>query len=872
MSKRLISVLAAIPLVVFVLTAAFTPGNAPTDSRAPTWRDRNLVKAALGDRELEKMDEVMARLNWFYGQRMAPGNRIPELARAAAVRHARLLPAVSGDGEALSGPAKEAGAASAWQSLGPQPIVQVPEYSDPSNGGTYGAGFNLGSGRVTTLAVHPRNPNIAYMGAADGGVWKTTDGGATWSPIGDGVFETLSIGAIALQRRNPAVVFVGTGEANTSSDAYWGGGIYKSSDGGATFQKVGGGQFDRATVFTIATFPRSTRMVFAATNRGLFRSEDGGTNWSLVLAPGGDADRLGNFITDVVTLSRSSAKHLLAAVGWRAGDPNNGLWESTDSGDTWTNITAAASAAGFTQQPRIGRVSLASLRGHAGLLYAVVQDAVLLNTTGGVPTALDGVYKSETGPAGPWVKVATSAQFAADPNSAMSPAKIGPGYQPGIQSWYNQYVRIDPADPNHVIVGLEEIYDTDDGGLTWHTIGRYWNFCISDSEPNCGLDPEEHPTTHPDQHAAAFGIDRANGQPILYVGSDGGVWSQSNPPPAFNNDDWSNLNQNIDTAQFYFTEGSSGPNSVIYGGTQDNGSLKLDGGQWVMAFGGDGGDVAVEPGNPNNTYEEYVYLSMSKSNDGGHSWRSIDTPDSGSSATARFIAPFDLDPLNDQHIVALGRHVWESFEGIKTRSSDWDDHCDSTGLTECDNGAGHVGTALAVRGDVIYSGWCGPCNPAPDPTDPSGTGFSRGLATNSGGIWRQRLANGLPNRYITSVTIDPANRQHIFVTLSGFSRRWVPYAGTGHVFESFDSGKNFTDISGNLPDGPANDTVLHNGRLIVGTDVGVFELTSPSTDTWSRLGTGMPAVSTLDLSVIPGTSTLLAGTHGRGAMALNLGA
>lgn len=801
-------------------------------------------------REGSKAEMLAAREDWFYGQRAAPGLRIPALARAAALREARILarqttPGISGRSTSAAAPA-----AGAWVNIGPFVIDSDDEtYNDPAAGTPPNAWHDV-SGRVTSLDVNRKAPKTVYVGTANGGIWKSTNGGQTWNPVGDQL-ESLAIGDVAISPKVPRVVFAGTGEPNTSSDAYWGVGIFKSINGGASWTKLGGQHFDRATVYQIYVRGGGQTVVMAATNRGLFRSSNGGVNWRRVLAPGGQ-DRLGNFITDLVPLYGAKG-HFLAAVGWRAGNPANGLYQSTDDGRTWAKIAAPQ---GFPQQGNIGRISLATRRGSAGLIYAVVQDAVLM-TTAGANTVLNGVYKTTTGPAGPWQAVATSQVFASDENTALSPAKIGPTYQPGIQAWYNQYVVIDPTNANHVIVGLEEVYESTDGGTNWDTIGRYWNVCLSNpGPPGCYADPDAHPTTHPDQHAAVF--TSLNGVPKLYVGGDGGVWSQ--PGTDYDNDSWTNLNQGLSTVQPYYAEASNGPNFTVYAGTQDNGTIKYTGsGTWPEVWGGDGGDVMVAPDNPNHTYQEYVYLDMSKSSNGGQTWTNIAPEDAGSSATARFIAPFDMDPINKNHLVAVGQRVWVSNQGINTTSSSWQ--------AAFDQGAGHVGTAVAVRGSRIYTGWCGPCNPAPDPTDPSGATFARGIATNRGGTWHQAAAAGLPNRYITSITIDPANGSHIFVTLSGFSRRWVPYAGVGHVFESVNGGASFTDISANLPDAPANDTVLVGSRLIVGTDVGVFERVGNS---WAVLGTGLPAASVLDMAKVPNDDVVLAVTHGRGVWTLDL--
>src|SRR5712691_6300850 len=183
-----------------------------------------------------------------------------------------------------------------------------------------------------------------------------------------------------------------------------------------------------------------------------------------------------------------------------------------------------------------------------------------------------------------------------------------------------------------------------------------------------------------------------------------------------------------------------------------------------MVRGGDGAGVAIDPSTPTHAYEEYVYLAMTKTSDGAAHWTSIAPPDANSSLTARFVAPFELDPTDNNHLVALGRHVWESHNGINTTS--W--------TNVFDNGAGHLGTALDVRGTTTYEGWCGPCNPT---TLDNPSPFARGLATNQGGTWHTVTATGLPNRYLSGVLVDPSNPSHVWVAMSGFSRRWIPSAG-----------------------------------------------------------------------------------------------
>jgi hypothetical protein len=746
-------------------------------------------------------------LDWYYGQRTVPAKQLPAGALDAAFVQAAAIPAAGPDGTAKTTPV--------WHRAGPSPIDMS---TFTINGRS--AGYGSVAGRVTSLAVAPGGTDVAYAGAADGGVWKTTDGGTTWTFVTEAL-PTQAVGAITINPRNASDIWIGTGEANNSGDSYYGAGVWESSDAGATWVKRGGKVLDDTTISRIVIAPRN---ILVASNHGLYRSTNNGKTFAQVLAPGGTADPAGNFVTDVGIVPATSNAQVLAAVGYYRGNAGNGLWLSTDSGQTFSRL----SPSGFAPQGNIGRTTFALTKKAE---YAVVQDAPLLNAGSGTD-GLNGVYRSTSGPNGPWTRVATGTSLI-DSNSQISSCY---GEHPGVQSWYDQYVAIDPTDPDHVVLGLEEIYQTADGGTTWHTIGRYSDFCGASGS-----------TTHPDQHAGAFAV--SGGVPTFYAANDGGVWKQSGT--AFTNDGWTDLSSTLSITQPYDVAASAAPNPVYIAGTQDNGTVSAAAGTktWTEIHGGDGADVAIAPDNPATMYAEYPYGDMYVSTNSGTSWAHIAPPDS----ERRFVAPFELDPTDATHLVALGRHVWESHNAP---TSFWS--------SVYDNGAGHDGTALAVQGSTIYEGWCGPCNPSALNTE---NGFVRGLATNQGGSWHAVTATGLPNRYITGLLVDPANSAHVYVTVSGFSSRWIPTASQGHVFESTDGGASFTDISGNLPDAPANDLVLSRNHVVVATDVGVFE--QFATGTWRKLGTGMPKASVLDLVVVPNSHRILAATHGLGVWSLN---
>jgi len=259
---------------------------------------------------------------------------------------------------------------------------------------------------------------------------------------------------------------------------------------------------------------------------------------------------------------------------------------------------------------------------------------------------------------------------------------------------------------------------------------------------------------------------------------------------------------------------------------------------------------------------------MYTSTDGGHSFSDFISPTCAAAGitgivarancdpNARFVTPLVPDQQNKNVWVTGGEFVWVS-------SSGWNTSCTTSACSWTpvfDTGAGNAITALssAGGGNTIYAAWVGGGgNPGP--------AFSTGLATNFGGTWHQINMTGLPNRYISGVTVDPANPAHAYAVFSGFSRHWIPGGGVGHVFETTDGGQSWTDISGNLPDIPGDALVISHDRLALGTDQGVFTAAEGqgSATAWSRLGTGLPNAVVDDLTAGPG-GYIYAATHGRG--------
>jgi hypothetical protein len=785
-------------------------------------------------------EDIMDSSEEFAAVRTAPGTSVSAAAFTAAGQAASKLPQ----------------AGSNWQQVTNQPYnSDAVAYRDPTWSNSSG-GNGLVSGRMTALAA---DGNAIYAGAADGGVWKSTDHGRNWKPVFDPQND-LSIGALAVDPVDHSI-WVGTGEPNTNADSFAGDGIFRSGDGGKTWQLVGNA-LPNYLVYRI-TFDGAGH-VYAATSRGLLRRSalDLASRWRTVLKPDPNPDNSPyrtSFITDVQVQPGSNGKVVIAALGWRGGtQPGdvayNGFYESTNGGTKFTEVTPTGDLSGATD---IGRTTFAYTP-DGKVLYALIESSSTVE--------LKGVYKSVGGSlTGPWTQIADAATL----TSAGSALALSGG-TPGQQAWYNQALAVDPANDNHLIVDLEEVFETTDGGSTWSTIGPYWNFpfpCWS-AVPAQDTCPD---TTHPDQHALLI----SGG--TLYAANDGGVYSH--PLADTGQVAWRDLNANLHTLQYYAVGMGRDPSGGydIWGGMQDNGTglLRTKSPAMVQPFGGDGGDVIVNPENGNQAVNEYTDLSAALTTDGGRAPEGEKSAYSTISPSClnpiytsnpcdpnpRFIAPISADVTNVNHWVAGGEFVWDN------QGKGWNTHCSATAcdwIPVHDTGTGNTINAIADAGSVTYAGWCGNgCNPAG--TSP----FTSGIDTNYGGTWHTVSSTVLPNRIPTSFTLDPTDFGHVIVTYGAFSRNWIPGAGVGHVFVSSNGGGTWTDISGNLPDAPVNASVTWHGKLVVGTDVGVFATSATTPGQWVRLGRDLPGTPAIAFTAPPNQSFLIVATHGRGLWKLS---
>jgi hypothetical protein len=494
------------------------------------------------------------------------------------------------------------------------------------------------------------------------------------------------------------------------------------------------------------------------------------------------------------------------------------------------------------------------------------------------------------------------------------------------------------GDPSRVLFGLEEVWDNSPqpalGSVTlktpytaqapdsWGVIGRYWNACAVGPEAlsvgPCNPDPFTSgpiagSTTHPDQHAAALIPDAKGGGVTLLVGSDGGAYKQHVAKGQnFNNNRWGNgLNATMSALQPYDAEMAK--DGTIVSGLQDNGEMKISPkGAESEIFGGDAFYTAINPTNSKDIIEEYTYaVQVNLSLDGGASWYPIQPSSCGTPTSNLFSTPIEQDPTIAGHLLLGCTKLQEATKVFADPCSTADggnaNNCTSNSIPfktvydlsklHSPNGASNVPSALAVRGAREYVAYCGYCDPATQKLP-----FANGIATNVGGKkppkigtsqgWHQAkaLCSGcgtanrrLPERYINSIQEDPRNPNTVYVTLGGYGRRWIPpgsfgestaNVGVGHVFVSHDHGNHFTNITGNLPDISANWTTVHNGKLIVATDLGVYIMTSPghaarhghrtTAPRYAALGRGLPAAPVFTVRITPANpNKLLISTYGR---------
>jgi hypothetical protein len=730
-----------------------------------------------------------ARMAWFYDQRAYPHATVPAGARLKAFQ--QLQARLAAEQAALSRGKNDSDVGS-WQLVGPA---------------TMNGFWGTNSGRVSAIAVDPTNNQIVYTGAAQGGIWKTTNGGTTWTPLTD-TQASLAIGSIALDPQNHLTIYVGTGEENNSGDSYYGEGILKSTDGGNTWTQYcgpfcgpvgssgywGGG----ARIGGLAVQPNNSSVVLAAVSccatgpSGVYRSADAGQTWTQVLNVNGGYQAY-NVIFDPNTPTTAYASV-----------DAHGIYKSTNGGATWT----AVNGSGATALPLSGngRFALAMDPNTTTTLWA----AVASNTNNN----LAGLFKT-TDAGNTWTNLPNTPSFC------------------GGQCWYDLALAVQPGNSNVIFAGGQASYAPPSGGSVVQSLdgGNTWTI---------------YSNIHPDAHALVFTPDGST----LYVGNDGGMWSTTQITSTSIN--WTDLNAGLATEQFYPGLSIDSNNvNIGFAGTQDNSTEAYSGTTtWSSVTCGDGGVTLIDnTTSPDTVYVNCITTTFYKSTDGGQTFNSaqngINTGD-----RVNWTPPAALDPANAQRLYFGTSNVYQTTNGAGL----WTEI--SPDLT---NG-GNL-TAIAVSPVNPNTVWAGSSDSQVSMTQNALAGATAAWSNVTG-------TNMLPPRYITAITADPQQASTAYVTFSGFSGYGD---NLGHVFTTTNAGASWTDISGNLPNIPVDDIVvdpLQANTIYVATDFGVFYTTNGGT-AWATLVTGLPRVAVLSLKLHP-SRNLFAATHGRSVWETNV--
>lgn len=663
---------------------------------------------------------------------------------------------------------------------------------------------NIG-GRTLAVVLHPTDTSIIWMGAASGGLWKSTTGGmgpAAWSIVETG-YPSLAVSSIIIDSLNPNIMYIGTGENYGVQYSFngvdvrvtrgmYGIGILKTTNGGLTWTKSLDWTYSsQRGVWKILFNPKNRNVLYAATSEGVWKSNNAGGNWSQIL----------NYAMAVdIEINPVDTNILYVSIGNLTNNipnANVGIYKTTNSGENWAELTNGLPATWS------GKTAIDIYRPNPNrILASVANDFTSI-----------GIYVSTDAGSSWTLQPGTSSNYL------------------GSQGWYTNPLHIKTNDSSKVMVGGVDLYGSVSGGSNL-TIKSFWNqWIIGQIVPPGGVEGTAPTYAHADHHDIFSNYRDPN---KLYIATDGGL---------FRSNDFGNTyfgcNGGYQTTQFYngFANSQTDSNFSL-GGLQDNATARYEGTiAWRKVFGGDGFWCAINPTNNNTAYIAYTYASIYRSNDGGiNNFQGISPPSGGSSSQYCFSAPYVLAPSNPLVMYAGGLSLYRSSVGggswqnlgslgVKALSMD---------ISSTNPDTLYIGTVGQIGGNVakIFR-WAG-----------------NTLTDVSGGQ--------IPNRYVTDIHVDPNNSRNVYATLGGF--------GTGHVYRTTNAGVSWLDITGNLPDVPHQSVCidpLYPQNIYAGNDLGVY-ITTNSGLNWFEFRTGMPYALVFDLKIVQTSRMLRAATHGSG--------
>ncbi len=631
-----------------------------------------------------------------------------------------------------------------------------------------------GAGRINVIRVNPSNDNELWVGSASGGIWKSSNKGLTWNKMGWTDIMSIGVSDIAFSPSNPKVMYAATGDKDGffQEDAY-SIGLMKSEDGGENWSVVGlKNNFSESFLITkILVDPNNSELLTVATSRGIYKSTDGGINWT---------SKLNGFFRDLEF--KPNDKNIIYAVsgGFYSYTGDATFYKSTDGGENWKKIF---------QNSNVNRFEIAVTPADPNYVYVI------------------GAVKSSGSYAGVWRSKNAGDSFdimSSSPN-ILSIDVNGNGTTG--QGFYDLAIAINPINANEVYIGGIHIWKSSNEGRNW-TLINHWTGGYG------------KPYVHADQHYLLINPNTLE----LFSTNDGGVYVSSN-----NGVTWKDISNGLGIAQFYKISVANSPNEMITGGTQDNGTHLLSGGQWYNVNGGDGMQTHINPQNSQIVFCTTQNGSLFRSTNGGFGFSRILGPDFFTGESAEWVTPFELNPLKPTSILIGYKDIYKSVNNgsnwSKISDFKFSDPIDLIAYSPSDTNYIYV-----VNNATIYS-------------------------TKDGGNSWIKLGNAPSS--IKGIAVDYDDPNRFWVSVSSFRAQ-------EQVFEFY--GQNRTNISYDLPAIPVNTIVSvknSSGKLVIGTDIGIY-YKEPSENIWKIYGKNMPPVIIADLEINYSTGKIYAGTFGRG--------
>ena len=683
----------------------------------------------------------------------------------------------------------------------------------------------LMGGRISDIAVEEKSPYTFYVGLATGGLIKTTNNGNTWTPLFDQE-AVASVGAVAIAPKDPKTIWVGTGEANGRNSSSWGDGVYKSTDGGATWKNMG--LRETQEIGRIVIDPDDSDTVYVAAagrlwgsnkERGVFKTTDGGKTWQPALTLNADTGAID------VALGAPGSHVVYAALyqrrryawGFEGLGAGSGLYKSSDAGKTWKKCVT-----GLPTQP-VGRIGLSVSKSKPNIVYAVIE-----SQAGGARSLFDttsrygGVFRSE---------------------DAGVTWKRASGVVP--RGFYFGQIRVDPTNPDRVFVLGFGLHQSDDGGKTFKEVGN-------------GM--------HPDLHA--LWIDPVHPEHLL-LGTDGGVYVSYDSTKS-----WEALN-NFPMGEFYEVSVDMQTPYWVYGGLQDNAcwmgpsakqaSDGVTNADWLSIDGGDGFYAFADPVEPSVVYGESQGGSVTRLDRRTNQRRSLHPiePEGEQSYRFNWNTPLALSPFDHDVLYMGGNRLFKFTDKGRQWEAISPDLTKQIGerITANGSGAETWGTIVTLSPSPIKRGlvWVG--------TDDGNIQVTQ----NEGATWTDvtdKLPATVREFWVTRVEASHYDRNRAYLAIDGHrSDHFEP-----HLFVTEDSGVSWRSIVGDLPKhGPVQairEDPVNPNLLFAGTEFGAFASWDRG-EHWHKLGEGLPTVAVDDFAIQPRDHALVAATHGRSLFVLD---